>query len=408
MEIEQKEKFLRILFKPPIFTVSNLLCIIRLSLLPFVFHFLMTYENMWALIIIGIGALTDLMDGFIARRYRQVSELGKFLDPLIDKGTVVAVLYFLTYRNFQDYSTYPLVLTFGTCFLTFVGLSYLFALPFVAKKSGAIPISNKPGKVTAVCSVVMVALYILEVHPWADVWMVITIGMNLTSGVIYFLRDLHQRNKAIRIGWANRITMLRVALSPLFLLVFFHDGDGNYDNNLFAFKILALLLIIALVVSDRIDGMLARKRGEISALGKLLDPFADKIALMTIFLCFIATGWASVWMVACIFYRESMVSFLRTLAANEQIILAAQPIGKAKTVIQSTIAITLLSLSFLRELADNTGLSVYLGTFFDVWDFTWTWLPWMLMLGVTIITGLSGIDYLKKNWKIIQAALKGG
>jgi len=127
---------------------------------------------------------------------------------------------------------------------------------------------------------------------------------------------------------------------------------------------------------------------------------------MTIFLCFIATDWAAVWMVALIYYREATISFLRTLAATERIILAAQPSGKIKTVVQSVTVITLLSFSFLREVADVSGLSVRLAQVFDVWDTVWTYVPHGFMIVTTLVSLASGVDYLWLNRKVIQTALR--
>lgn len=406
IESIQRIKIHKILFRRPVLTVSNLLCLVRLGLLPFVFHFLIQHENAMALLLIAFGSLTDFLDGFLARRLRQTSELGKILDPIVDKSTTIIVLAFLTYRNFQDYATYPLILTFGTCFLFLMALVYLVAFPLIVRKNGEIPSSNMPGKVTVGLSLVTLVLYILELHPWADGSMVLTIGMSLAASVLYFLRDFHTRQERIKIGWANRATLLRIFLAPLFLLIFFYDGNSTFEDNNLLFKSLALFLSIAFVVSDRIDGVLARSRNEITKLGKLLDPFADKIALMTIFLCFIATDWATVWMVALIYYREATISFLRTLAATERIVLAAQPSGKIKTVVQSVTVITLLSFAFLREIADVSGLVLRSPQVFDVWDTFWTYIPYGFMILATIVSIASGIDYLWLNRKVIKSALQ--
>ncbi len=405
-ESNERLKVHQLLFRRPFLTVSNFLCLVRLGLLPFVFHFLIEHENATALLLIAIGSLTDFLDGFLARRLKQTSELGKILDPIVDKSTTVIVLAFLTYRNFQDYATYPLILTFGTCFLFVMALVYLVAFPLIVRKSGEIPISNMPGKVTVGLSLITLVLYILELHPWADASMVLTIGMCLAASVIYFLRDFHMRQERIKISWANRATLLRIVLAPLFLLVFFYDGNANFDDNILLFKGLALFLSIAFVVSDRVDGVLARSRNEITKLGKLLDPFADKISLMTIFLCFIATDWATVWMVALIYYREATISFLRTLAATERIVLAAQPSGKIKTVVQSVTVIALLSFSFLRETADVLGLSSRAPQVFDIWDTLWTYIPHGFMILATVVSIASGIDYLWLNRKVITDALR--
>ncbi len=406
MNNTETTKLVNVLFKKPVFTISNFLCLVRLLLLPIVIYFLSKDEDLLALLFVAIGVVTDIVDGTIARYFNSVSEFGKVFDPFVDKVTVIAVLGYSVYRNLNDQSTYPLILLFGTCFLFFAGLLSFIAFPIIVKKNGEVPSSNLAGKITALISVITVVFYILGHRMWADASMIFTIAMTIVSGVTYFIRDFHRTHKTIQIGWPNRITILRIFLSPLFLLIFFYDGNGYFDDNLLIFKILALVMVIALVISDRIDGVIARSTGTVSTFGKLLDPLADKISLLTIFMCFIASDWASVWMVALIYYREATISFLRTLAATEQVILAAQSSGKIKTAIQFTVVITLLSLSFLRDLADVTGLSVVAGTFFDIWDYTWNWLPYTLMSIVTFVSVLSGVDYLWGNKSIIKMALK--
>lgn len=411
MDADYKENEIKIsskIFSKPIFTLSNFFSIVHLALLPVILYMISEEKIWWAVFYLALGGFTDFLDGFTARRMKTVSDFGKILDPFVDKSTVIIILGYLAYRYINIHPTYPFILIFGTGFMVFIALSYLVAVPIIIKKSGTIPSSNISGKVAGAFSVIAVGLYILDLNYWADAWMIVTIGVILTAGVIYFLRDIHHKGRTIRITWANRITLLRIVLSPLFLLVFFQDGEGSFDDNSLIFKSLALILIIALVVSDKIDGDLARSKNEVSELGKLLDPFADKIALMTVFLCFVATGWVSVWLVTLIYYREATISFLRTLAATERIVLAAQPSGKIKTAVQSGVAITLISLSFIRELADATSLSLSFGIFFDIWDYAWTWLPQALMIFVAIISIVSGVDYLWRNRMVILSALQKG
>ena len=95
-------------------------------------------------------------------------------------------------------------------------------------------------------------------------------------------------------------------------------------------------MVLGFMLTDFLDGKLARAMGEVSTLGKYLDPFSDKISNMTIFMCFIATDYAPVWMVALIYFRESSVETLRTLAASEGLIMPARTGARARSPIWAT------------------------------------------------------------------------
>jgi len=136
---------------------------------------------------------------------------------------------------------------------------------------------------------------------------------------------------------------------------------------------------------------LARKMGEVSTLGKYLDPFSDKISNMTIFLCFLASGYATIWMVALIYFREASVETLRTLAANQSIVMPARRSGKWKTAIQGTgIVIILL------------GTLDFWSTLVPCWNAIWDYLPNTVMWIVTAATLLSGIDYFASSKQVLK------
>jgi CDP-diacylglycerol--glycerol-3-phosphate 3-phosphatidyltransferase len=185
--------------------------------------------------------------------------------------------------------------------------------------------------------------------------------------------------------------MSRIVLTPFFLWVFFYDNDLDYSNNSLVFKVLALVMVLGFMLTDFLDGKLARAMGEVSTLGKYLDPFSDKISNMTIFMCFIATGYAPVWMVALIYFRESSVETLRTLAASEGLVMPARRSGKWKTALQGIgiVAILLGAIDPVQKLIPN-------------FESIWQVFPQAVMGGITAITIISGIDYFVSSKHILK------
>jgi CDP-diacylglycerol--glycerol-3-phosphate 3-phosphatidyltransferase len=175
--------------------------------------------------------------------------------------------------------------------------------------------------------------------------------------------------------------MSRIVLTPVFLWVFFYDNNLNYQDNAMVFKILALVMVVAFMVTDFLDGYLARKYGEVSTLGAYLDPFSDKISNMTVFLCFLASDYAPVWMVALIYFREASVETLRTLGAAQGVTMPARQSGKWKTAIQGAGILIILT-----------------GAIFQVWEY----LPYSIMGIITFVTLASGIDYFVAGKDILK------
>ena len=125
---------------------------------------------------------------------------------------------------------------------------------------------------------------------------------------------------------ANRITVFRIALSPVFAGLF--ASWIAWPSPLW----LAALWIVFLVseASDVADGWVARKRGETSDVGKLLDPFSDVISRLTIFLCLLLVNLVPLWFFLIVLYRELSMTFLRTLMMQKGVVQAASSGGKIK------------------------------------------------------------------------------
>lgn len=129
----------------------------------------------------------------------------------------------------------------------------------------------------------------------------------------------------------NLLTVSRIALAPCFIALF-------TTRMWFG----ALIVAILFEVTDILDGHIARRTGRVSDLGKFMDPIADSIARFTTFLCFLSIGYAPIWAVAVMFWRDSVVAGLRILGATQGVVISARWSGKLKAICQGTAIITIL------------------------------------------------------------------
>ena len=137
----------------------------------------------------------------------------------------------------------------------------------------------------------------------------------------------------------NQLTVSRFALTGLFWVAAFAPFPGNRSWALVLFSLASL--------TDFLDGKIARERKLITAFGTLMDPLADKILTCSAFIAFIELRQIEAWMVAVIVGRELAITGLRLLAASKNVVLAAERLGKHKTVSQiTTILATLLVMSY--------------------------------------------------------------
>ena len=266
----------------------------------------------------------------------------------------------------------------------------LFSLG-VLREGKSLPRKRRWSKLANISITITMGVYLLNLEDYQQISMVTSILLILASTAAYaywYYRDPAHRKP---LSLASQLTMSRIVLTPFFLWVFFYDNDLDYSNNSIVFKSLALIMVLGFMLTDFLDGKLARKMGEVSTLGKYLDPFSDKISNMTIFMCFIATGYAPVWMVALIYFRESSVETLRTLAASEGLIMPARRSGKWKTALQGIgiVAILLGAIDPVRVLIPG---------FDSIWDV----FPMTVMGVITAITIISGIDYFVASKHILK------
>ena len=154
----------------------------------------------------------------------------------------------------------------------------------------------------------------------------------------------------------TRITYARLLSCPVFVFLFWLavPGQGlgvdglarDLDPLPLAFAFGLLLLQEA---SDIVDGVIARRRGQVTDFGKLLDPLADTLSHMGAFMCLMWVGLIPLWLVLVMYYREGIVGTLRILAARSSVVVGARMSGKVKAVAQGAGANLLLLLMIIAH-----------------------------------------------------------
>lgn len=178
---------------------------------------------------------------------------------------------------------------------------------------------------------------------------------------------------------ANYVTMVRIALVPLFALALLVDGGDSPT-----WRIVATVIFVVAALSDKLDGYLARSRGLITDLGKLLDPIADKLLVgAALVLLWWPLGELPWGIPVVILVRELGITLMR-MGMLKYAVMPASRGGKLKTVLQA-VAIT----AFLLPRADLPWLTV---------------IAWIVMLLAVVVTVVTGLDYAYQGWRIRRAA----
>ena len=159
---------------------------------------------------------------------------------------------------------------------------------------------------------------------------------------------------------ATKITLVRIACIPAYM-VFMYLSGGTFNM----WMMIALALFILASITDYIDGSIARKRNQVTDLGKFLDPLADKLLVIAA-------------MVMIVLTREFAVTGLRLIAVGNGTVIAAGWSGKVKT------ASTMVGLCFAMAFP---GI---------------TWLIMAVNLVIVITTVYSGVEYFIQNWKCLK------
>ena len=192
----------------------------------------------------------------------------------------------------------------------------------------------------------------------------------------------------------NKITLTRIFMIPVFVLFFYLDVMNGWN-----FLVAAVVFVLA-ASTDALDGHIARSRGLVTNLGKFLDPIADKVLVSTALILLLTrggvfeisffSGWGLIVAgicVAVILARELIVSGFRMIAAGRGIVLAADKLGKLKTVFQdASIVLILAGMAFIGYEAGVVIAAVGIFCFYIC----------------TVLTVVSGVNYVVRNKQVLS------
>lgn len=175
---------------------------------------------------------------------------------------------------------------------------------------------------------------------------------------------------------ANKITLVRIFLVPVFVLFMLTDFT-EYNG------IIAFIVFVIATITDKIDGTIARKYNLVTDFGKFLDPIADKLLVCSALICLTADGTIPAWITIVIIGREFIISAFRLVCADTGKTVAASWWGKSKTIAQMvTIIVLLLNIAQLKIL-ENILIYVSL-----------------------MLTVVSLVDYFVKNKDVLKECSK--
>ena len=194
--------------------------------------------------------------------------------------------------------------------------------------------------------------------------------------------------RAPTLNLPNQLTVLRLGMCGLLLISMSFDWPYAATTAFFIFTLASL--------TDWLDGAIARARNLVTDLGKLLDPLADKVLIVGALVALVERHIAPMWMVVIIIAREFLITGLRMIAAHKQKILAAERVGKHKTISQIVAILVSLAYLSLGEFGlQNSALAHLLGQ-------AQMPLYWFAL----VITVLSGAIYFWKNAAIVNESLE--
>lgn len=178
----------------------------------------------------------------------------------------------------------------------------------------------------------------------------------------------------------NKLTVLRTALIPVFLVFLYTDFWGKAN----AYIAVAVFVIASL--TDLLDGKIARKYNLVTNFGKFMDPLADKLLVCSALIALVGLGKVPAWIVIIIIAREFIISGLRLVASDSGVVIAASYWGKFKTTFQMAMIIGLILDPPIPYMDVINQVLIYIAL---------------------ILTIISMIDYIKKNYKVfLEGSLK--
>lgn len=191
----------------------------------------------------------------------------------------------------------------------------------------------------------------------------------------------------------NKLTIARIALSPVFMALILIDDTRA--------KLASLIVFVIAALTDLGDGYFARRSGRITGFGKFMDPLADKILASTALISLVALGYVRGWMVIVIVGREFLITGVRSMAAYRGMLIVPSFWARLKTALQMVTISVILLFVYLK------AMLVPLGYEWAIFESLKTMLVFDIMMGITmVVTVATGIDYLIRHAALLKNVVR--
>jgi CDP-diacylglycerol---glycerol-3-phosphate 3-phosphatidyltransferase len=325
------------------FSKPNQITYMRILLIPVFVAFLlmeMPYGGYIAAFIFIILSLSDVLDGHIARKKNQVTEVGKILDPIADKLLISAALIFLIGEGVEAWMA-----------IVIISREWLITiLRFIIIPTKVIP-SSKLGKIKTLSQTIAI-LFVIINFPFNEQFMLLAVILTIVSGLDQIVKMRNMLDEKI-LNLPNIITFMRFGLLPVFAFTMLND-QLNYS----------LIIFGIIVLSDGIDGVSARLTKQVTEFGKAFDSFTDWSVFLISFFLFVILGyvdliWIFLLIVPAAVITSSKVLFLKKEKKMLVTIIARISVGMT----YATIIAILIDFIYKEHLLLITFILIYLSMF---------------------------------------------
>lgn len=326
------------------FNIPNKITIIRVALIPLFAIILLVdipYKHILAAFVFGMLSISDFFDGYIARKKRQVTEIGKLIDPIADKLLISTALIFLIGKGVELWMAAAIIAR--EIILTAVRI-YLLPSKII------VPASNFGKAKTVVQSIAII--FVLLKLPFSWHMMLVAVLLTLISGIEYLFRIRQMTGNKI-VNLPNLITLSRFLLI-IPLVYFFLDS-----------KIHIVLLIFAIIaLSDKLDGISARLMNQKTELGSGLDSFTDWTSIITMLVLLVVKGYIGIFWILLLIVPSIISGIMKMTYAKKQKIVPVTFIARLSVgLTYLSIISILINLKYSFYMLASTIILVYISMF---------------------------------------------
>ena len=280
------------------FNIPNKITLIRVGLVPLFAIILLVdipNKNILAAFIFGVLSISDFLDGYFARKKRQVTEFGKLIDPIADKLLISTALIFLIGKGVELWMAVAIITR--EVIITAVRI-YLLPSKIV------VPASNFGKAKTVVQSIAIVSVLLQLSFSWHV--MLAAVLLTVVSGIEYLIRIKQMTGNKI-VNLPNLITLSRFLLIIPLIYYFLNQKIS-----------ISLIFFAIITLSDKLDGISARLMNQKTELGSGLDSFTDWTLILTTFILLVIRNYIDALWVVLLFIPSMISGILKITYAKRQ------------------------------------------------------------------------------------------